>query len=52
MTRKAPPPAIIWPFIAWLLLFYGAWLALVIYGDYIGTVLAHWPMAVAMALAS
>jgi len=40
------------PFFAWLALFYGAWLALVLTGGYLQTVLAHWPMAVAMALGS
>ena len=47
MTRKA-----LSPFIAWLVLFYGVWFALVVYGDYIGTVLSHWPMAAAMAVGS
>ncbi len=37
---------------AWLALFYGAWLALVVLGDYFQTVLQHWPMAVAMAAGS
>lgn len=40
------------PFIAWLVLFYGAWLALVLFGGYLSTVLEHWPMAAAMALGS
>ena len=47
MTRKA-----LYPFFAWLVLFYGAWLALVIHGELLATVLAHWPMAVAMAAGS
>ena len=47
MTRKA-----LFPFIAWLILFYGAWLALVYFGGYLQTVLEHWPMAVAMAAGS
>ena len=40
------------PFFAWLALFYGAWFVLVLAGGYLQTVLAHWPMAVAMALGS
>lgn len=40
------------PFFAWLVLFYGAWLAVVAYGGYVETVLAHWPMAVSMAFGS
>ena len=47
MTRKA-----LFPFITWLVLFYGAWLALVYFGGYLQTVLEHWPMAVAMAAGS
>lgn len=40
------------PFFIWLFLFYTAWLALVIFGSHLETVLAHWPMAVAMAAGS
>ncbi|MEE4219225.1 MAG: sulfite exporter TauE/SafE family protein [Xanthomonadales bacterium] len=40
------------PFITWLVVFYGAWLALVIFGGYLSTVLEHWPMAAAMAMGS
>lgn len=40
------------PFIAWLVLFYGAWLALVYFGGYFTTVLEYWPMAAAMAMGS
>jgi len=40
------------PFFVWLLLFYTAWLALVIYGGQLETVLTHWPMALAMAAGS
>lgn len=40
------------PFIAWLVLFYGAWLTLVLFGGYFSTVLEHWPMAAAMTLGS
>lgn len=41
-----------WPFAMFLLLFYSAWLGLVISGDHLATVLAHWPMAAAMAIGS
>lgn len=47
MTRKA-----LYPFFAWLALFYTAWLLLVFAGGYLQTVLAHWPMAAAMAAGS
>lgn len=40
------------PFFAWLLVFYAGWLAFVLIGDYLGTALAHWPMAIAMAAGS
>lgn len=42
----------LYPFFAWLVLFYGAWLALVLFGGYITAVLEHWPMAAAMVLGS
>ena len=47
MKRKT-----LFPFIAWLVLFYGAWLALVVLGDHFQTVIEHWPMAAAMAIGS
>ncbi len=40
------------PFFAWLLVFYAGWLAFVLVGDHLGTALAHWPMALAMAAGS
>ena len=40
------------PFVIWLLLFYSAWLAFVLFGNHLETVLVHWPMAAAMALGS
>jgi len=40
------------PFFIWLVLFYTGWLALVIHGNHLETVLAHWPMALAMAAGS
>jgi uncharacterized membrane protein YfcA len=40
------------PFFAWLALFYGGWALLVVAGGYVETVLAHWPMAAAMAAGS
>ena len=47
MKRKT-----LFPFIAWLVLFYGAWLALVVLGNHFQTVIEHWPMAAAMAIGS
>ena len=40
------------PFIAWLTVFYAAWLGLVVVGDHWNTLLEHWPIASAMALGS
>jgi uncharacterized membrane protein YfcA len=40
------------PFYAWLLLFYSGWGLLVLGGGHLQTVLAHWPMAAAMAAGS
>ena len=40
------------PFIVWLVLFYGAWLALVYFGGHLTTVLENWPMAAVMAMGS
>ena len=42
----------LWPFFAWLALFYGAWLALVLTDGRWATALAHWPIAAAMAVGS
>jgi uncharacterized membrane protein YfcA len=36
------------PFLAWLLLFYLAWLVLVLAGGHLQALLGHWPIAVAM----
>jgi uncharacterized membrane protein YfcA len=36
------------PFLVWLLLFYLAWLVLVIAGGHVQVLLEHWPIAVAM----
>jgi uncharacterized membrane protein YfcA len=36
------------PFFVWLALFYAAWLAVVLGGGYLGSVLEHWPIALAM----
>ena len=47
MTRKA-----LFPFFAWLAVFYAGWLILVFGGGYLQTVLEHWPMAAAMAAGS
>jgi uncharacterized membrane protein YfcA len=40
------------PFFLWLAVFYSAWLALVLAGGYLPTVIAHWPIAAAMAAGS
>ena len=40
------------PFFTWLLVFYTGWIVFVLAGDYLGTALAHWPMALAMAAGS
>ena len=45
-------PRTLYPFYAWLALFYLAWLVLVMAGGFLHTVLAHWPMALAMAAGS
>lgn len=48
----SPTQPILWPFIAWLVLFYGSWLGLVVFGGHLETVLNHWPMAIVMAIGS
>ena len=40
------------PFLVWLVLFYTAWLTLVVIGDYWTTLLEHWGIAAAMAAGS
>ncbi len=40
------------PFLLWLGCVYAAWFALVGFGGHLATVLAHWPIAVAMAFGS
>jgi uncharacterized membrane protein YfcA len=40
------------PFFAWLLVFYAGWLSVVLHGNHLGTALAHWSMALAMAAGS
>ena len=55
MTTAAPAGAArprLLPFFLWLVAFYATWLAIVFYGDYLQTVIAHWPIAVAMAAGS
>ena len=42
----------LWPFFTWLLVFYAGWFAFVFFGNHLGTALAHWPMALAMAAGS
>jgi len=48
----AERPGSLRPFLVWLLLFYAGWAALVFGGGHLATALAHWPIAVAMALGS
>lgn len=40
------------PFWAWLIMFYLAWGTVVYFGNHLELVLAHWPIAIAMALGS
>jgi uncharacterized membrane protein YfcA len=40
------------PFFTWLAVFYLGWVALVVVGGYLQTVISHWPMAVAMVAGS
>jgi uncharacterized membrane protein YfcA len=40
------------PWLLWLVLFYGVWLAVVVLGDHWGDVTGHWPMALSMAAGS
>jgi len=42
----------IWPFLAWLVVFYATWLTLVTWGGYWSTVVAHWPIALTMSVGS
>lgn len=42
----------LWIWFTWLALFYGTWSWLVVSRDLWGTVAAHWPMALAMAIGS
>ncbi|YCM46740.1 sulfite exporter TauE/SafE family protein [Verrucomicrobiaceae bacterium 227] len=52
MTLLPPPQQRLWIWFLWLVLFYGAWTVLVIgFGGWAAAV-AHWPMALAMAIGS
>lgn len=42
------PRPVTWPFLVWLVIFYAGWLLLVFLGGHLDTVLAHWPIGVAM----
>ncbi|MEW4562892.1 sulfite exporter TauE/SafE family protein [Bremerella sp. JC770] len=42
----------VWPFLAWLAVFYAGWLTLVTWGGYWSTVMAHWPIALTMSVGS
>ncbi len=46
----SPPRLHLW--FGWLAAFYAAWLAIVVLGDRIAAVVAHWPIAMAMAAGS
>lgn len=39
-------------FVLWLLVFYSAWMAIVVSGDWWDTARGHWPIGLAMALGS
>jgi uncharacterized membrane protein YfcA len=51
-SNRISKPISLQPFYAWLICFYAAWLWLVVTGDYLQTVIGHWPMAASMALGS
>ncbi|MCW5725232.1 MAG: sulfite exporter TauE/SafE family protein [Maricaulaceae bacterium] len=51
-AQGAHPVLRVWPFFAWLALFYSLWLAIVLGGGWWETVQAHWPIAAAMAAGS
>ena len=49
----APPPrGRLWPFLAWLAVFYMAWATLVLAGGYTATVAANWPISLTMMFGS
>ena len=57
MSRLAEPnlgvrQANYWPFVSWLVVFYLAWLLLVVTGNYWQTIGEHWGIAVAMLFGS
>jgi uncharacterized membrane protein YfcA len=51
MSASTQRPVLL-PFATWLILFYAAWVVLVLAGGFLPTVIAHWPMAAAMAAGS
>ena len=51
MKPTAPRGSLV-PFLVWLAVFYCGWLALVIEGGYLDTLLNHWPIAAAMVAGS
>jgi uncharacterized membrane protein YfcA len=51
MKPTAPRGSLV-PFLVWLAVFYCGWLALVIEGGYLDTLLGHWPIAAAMVAGS
>ncbi|RCS50518.1 sulfite exporter TauE/SafE family protein [Bremerella cremea] len=42
----------LWPFYAWLVAFYGTWLAIVTFAGCWPTVVSHWPIALTMSVGS
>lgn len=52
MTIRERPRPHLWIWFLWLVLFYSAWSVLVFVMGHLETALAHWPMAVAMAVGS
>ncbi len=52
ISRPKPALQRLRPFLVWLTLFYAAWMTIVIAGGHWETVLAHWPIALAMSFGS
>lgn len=50
LTLKSLPR--LWPFYAWLVAFYGTWLAIVSLSEAWSTLVAHWPIALTMSAGS
>ena len=41
-----------WPFVLWLMAFYSVWLTIVTFGGHWSSLVAHWPIALAMSFGS